>query len=155
MRPFDPAPARPPPEPTQPARADSSAAEQIAQAVLAFEKFRTGHAPESVTVVLSEETLVVTLHGALSPVERALVNSPAGAAQIQELHRRLFDTSFDQLRQEIIRIVGVDVLQAASEVETGTGTVVKAFTTGTVVQIVLLAGKVPTSTWSGAAPLVR
>ena len=51
---------------------------------------RTGHVPKSVTVVLSESTLVITLHGALSPAEKALAKSPAGAAQVQEFHRQLF-----------------------------------------------------------------
>jgi uncharacterized protein YbcI len=44
-------------------------AQQIAQAAAEFEKTRTGRTPQSVTVVLSGETLVVTLHGALSPAE--------------------------------------------------------------------------------------
>ena len=49
----------------------------------------------SVTVVLSEDTLVITLHGALSPAEKALAQSPAGAAQVQEFHRQLFANSAD------------------------------------------------------------
>jgi transposase len=65
-------------------------AQQIAQAAIAFEHCRTGnHGPRSVTVVLSEGTLVITLDEALSPAERALAKSPAGAAQIQEFHRQL------------------------------------------------------------------
>lgn len=124
-------------------------AQQIAQAVIAFERQRTGHASKSVTVVLSEDTLVVTLHGTLSPAEKTLAQCPAGAAQIQEFHRQLFTNSFDSLRQEIKRITGVDVREAATEVEAGTGTVVKAFTTGTVVQVFLLADSVPADTWSG------
>ena len=55
-----------------------SMAQQIAEAASAFEQLRTGHGPKSVTVVLSEETLVVTLHGALSPAEKALAQTPAG-----------------------------------------------------------------------------
>src|SRR5258707_822096 len=118
---------RPPPPGTKPlAKPDSTVAQQIAQAVSAFEQQRTGHAPRSVTVVLSADTLVVTLHGALSPAEKALARSPAGAARVQEFHRELFTSSFDALRQEIKRITGVDVREAATEVETGTGTVVKA-----------------------------
>jgi uncharacterized protein YbcI len=64
-------------------KANGTMAEQIAQAAVAFEKRRTGHAPHSVTVVLSENTLVITLHGALSPAEKALAKSPTGAAQVQ------------------------------------------------------------------------
>ena len=69
---------------------NSTMAQQIAQAASAFEQRRTGHVPKSVTVVLSEDTLVITLHGALSPAEKALAKSPAGAAQVQEFHRQLF-----------------------------------------------------------------
>jgi uncharacterized protein YbcI len=121
-------------------------AERIAQAASAFEQRRTGHAPQSVAVVLSGETLVITLYGALSPAERALAQSPGGAAQVQEFHRQLFATAADELRQEIRRITGVEVREAAVEIEPASGTVVKAFTTGTVVQVFLLARSVPADT---------
>jgi uncharacterized protein YbcI len=125
-------------------------AEQIARAAIAFEQRRTGnHGPKSVTVVLSEGTLVITLHGVLSPAEKALARIPAGAAQFRELHRQLFADSSDSLRQEIKRITGMEVCEAAAEVEPVTGTVIQAFTTGNVVQVFQLAGSVPTETWSG------
>jgi len=131
-------------------KSKSTMAEQIAQVAIAFEQRRTGnHVPKSVTVVLSEGTLVITLHEALSPAERALAKSPAGAAKMQEFHRQLFASSSDALRQEIKRITGLDVREATAEVETSTGAVVQAFTTGAVVQVFLLAGSVPTDTWSG------
>ncbi len=129
---------------------NSVMAKQVGLAACEFERRRTGHSPKSVTVVLSENTLVITLHGALSPAEQALAMSPAGAAQIQEFHRQLFDSSADSLRQEIKRIAGVDVREAAVEVDPTTGTVVKAFTTGTVVQVFLLADSVTAGTWSGS-----
>jgi len=125
-------------------------AQQIAQAASAFEKLRTGHGPKSVTVVLSEETLVVTLHGALSPAEKAMAQTPAGAAQVQDFHRQLFNESADTLRREIKRITGVEVREATAEVETKTGTVVHVFTTGTTVQVFLLAHGIPADTWNGS-----
>src|SRR3954469_15434113 len=125
------------------AKSSATVAQQIAQAASAFEQQTTGHAPTSVAVVLSGDTLVITLHGALSPAEKALAQSPEGAAQVQEFHRQLFHNSAADLRQEIKRITGVEVREAAVEVETATGTVVKAFTNGTVVQVFLLAGDVP------------
>src|SRR5438874_8789998 len=103
-------------------QSNSTMAQQIAQAASAFEQQRTGHLPKSVTVVLSEETLVITLHGALSPAEKALAQSPDGAAQIQEFHQQLFTNSADSLRQEIKRITGVEVREARAKVETTTGT---------------------------------
>ena len=128
-------------------------ARQIAQAAIAFEQRRTGnHVPKSVTVVLSEGTLVITLHEALSPAERAMSKSPGGAAQVQEFHRQLFANSSASLRQEIQRITGMEVREAAAELEPTSGAVVQAFTTGTVVQVFLLAGNSQVDTWSGSAP---
>lgn len=46
-------------------------AQQIAEAARTFEERLTGRVPGSVAVVLSEETLVITLHGALWAVELA------------------------------------------------------------------------------------
>jgi uncharacterized protein YbcI len=125
-------------------------AQQVAEAASVFEQRRTGHTPKSVTVVLGEETLVITLHGALSPAERALAQTPEGVAQVQEFHRQLFNDSADWLRQEIKRITGVEVREAKAEIETTTGTVVQVFTTGTVVQVFLLAGAISADTWNGS-----
>ena len=131
-------------------KSNSKMAQQIALAAIAFEKKRTGHTPKSVTVVMSDNTLMITLHGALSPAERALAKSPAGAAKVQDFHRQLFANAADSLRQEIKRITGVEVRETAAEVEPTSGTVVQAFTTGTVVQVFLLACDVPSETWSGS-----
>lgn len=120
----------------------SEMAEQIAHAVADYEQKVTGHAPKSVTVVFGEDTLVVTLRGALAPAELALIQRPDGAARMQEFHRKLFDTSSEPLRQEIKRITGVAVREAAAEIESESGGIVRAFATGTVVQVFLLAGKV-------------
>lgn len=128
---------------------EPSVAQQIARIACAFEQQRSGRLPKSVTVVLSENTLVITLHGTLTPAERALAKSPDGAAQVQEFHKQLFDNSADSLRQEINKVIGVEVREAAAEVEPNSGTVVQVFTTGTVVQVFLLSGDVPADSWSG------
>lgn len=122
------------------AESNSEMAKQVALAACDFEQERTGHAPKSVTVVLSDDTLVITLRGMLSPVEMDLARGPAGAAQVQEFHRQLFKNSCDSLRREIEKITLVDVREATSEVATETGTVVQVF---------LLAGSVAAGTWSG------
>jgi len=132
---------------------DPSVAQQIAQAAIAFQQQRTGHEPKSVAVVLSGDTLLITLHGALSPAEQALAKSPAGAAQVQDFHRQLFADSCEPLRQEIKRITGVDVREAMAEVEPTTGTVVQVFTTGTVVQVFQLASRIPADIWKGNVPI--
>lgn len=124
-------------------------ARQIAQAASAFQEERTGHVPHSVAVVLSGETLVITLHGALSPAEKDLAKTPEGAAQVQEFHRQLFANASESLCRDIRKITGVDVREATAEIEATTGTVVQVFTTGTMVQVFLLAQNVPADTWSG------
>src|SRR5688572_29539306 len=83
--------------------------QQIAEAVTVFQQQSTGHAPTAAAVVLSEDTLVITLRDALSPAEKVLAQKPAGAAQVQEFHRQLFANSSASLRQEITRISGRDV----------------------------------------------
>ncbi|MEO5936271.1 MAG: Na-translocating system protein MpsC family protein [Terriglobales bacterium] len=118
---------------------DSRIAEQLASVARRLQAQRTGHTPKSVTVVLDDDTLVVTLHEALTLAEKALSQSPEGAAQVQEFHRQLFANSTDEMRQEITRITGRQVREAAAEVETTTGTVVHAFKTGAMVQVFLLA----------------
>src|SRR4051812_32429060 len=79
----------------------STMAEQVALAASTFQQQRTGHAPKSVIAVLSGDTVVITLNGALTPAEKVLARSPAGAAQVQEFHRQLFGTSSNSLREEI------------------------------------------------------
>jgi uncharacterized protein YbcI len=118
-------------------------ARQIARAASDFERERTGRRPKGLAVVLGGETLVVTLHGALSPAEQALAGTPAGAALVRELHRALFANACGPLRQEVGRITGAEVREATAEVQGATGTVVQVF---------LLAGDVLAETWSGAPP---
>ena len=127
-------------------------AQQIAQAVMAFQEKMTGHAPKAVTVVLSQDTLVITLHEALSPAEKELARSPVGAAQVEEFHRQLFSSSSQSLREEIERITGVEVREAVAEIEPTTGAVVQAFTRSAMVQVFRLAQGVPAGSWSGSSP---
>lgn len=118
-------------------------AEQLAEVASRHQEQRSGRAPKAVTVVLSEDTLIVTLHEALTPAEVALAQSPDGAAQVQEFHRQLFANSTAVMRQEIERITGRKVRAAAAEIETATGTVIHAFSTGAMVQMFLLTPHAP------------
>ena len=129
-------------------KTQSTMAQKVAQAVTAFQQETTGHAPTAVTVVLSQDTLVVTLHEALSPAERDMAKSPAGAAKVQEFHRQLFINSSQSLRDEIQRITGVEVREAVAEVEPTTGAVVQAFTRSAMVQVFRLAQSVPGDNWT-------
>ena len=124
-----------------------SMAQQIAQTAIAFEEHRLGRRPKSVTVVLAGDTLVITMHGVLSPAEMVLAASPAGAAQLQEFHQHLFNHSSDPLRQEIRRITGLEVCEDAKHKATAA---VQVFSVGTVVQVFLLAGRLSAESWEGA-----
>ncbi len=123
-----------------------SMAQQIAQTAIAFEEKRLGRRPKSVTVVLAGETLVITMHGVLSPAEMVLAASPVGAAQLQEFHQQLFQISSDPLRREIKRITGLEICEDAKNKATAA---VQVFSVGTVVQVFLLAGRLPADSWDG------
>ena len=125
-------------------------AQRIALAARESQLMRTGRAPTSVTVVLSSDTLVVTLHEALSAAEKNMALTPEGAAKVQEFHRQLFVNSGDGLRKDIKRITGVEVREAAVEVEPLTGAVVHAFTSGTMVQVFQMAGSISEQAWNAS-----
>jgi len=122
-------------------------AQQIAHTAIAFEERRLGRRPKSVTVVLGGDTLVITMHGVLSPAEQILAESPAGAAQLQEFHHQLFNLSSDPLRREIKRITGLEICEVAKDKATAA---VQVFSVGTVVQVFLLAGRLPADSWDGS-----
>jgi len=124
-------------------RSAETMAKQIAHAAITFQQQRTGHQPKSVSVMLGGDTLVVTLHGALSPAEQAMVQSPQGAAKVLEFHRHLFLNASDTLRKEIKQITGIKVVESSAEVDPTCGPVLHVFPSGTMVQIFLLAGKLP------------
>jgi uncharacterized protein YbcI len=126
----------------------SSKAKRIAELAKAFEQERTGHRPKSVTVVLSDDALVITLHGALSEAEKALAKDSRGAAKVQEFHQQLFASAAGKLKKEIERITGAKVREASAEIEPPQGTIVKAFAGGTVVQVFLLSASVATDVYS-------
>lgn len=127
-------------------------AQQIARAARDFLLEQTGHAPTTVSVVLSGAMLVITLQGALTPAELAIAQKAGGAAQIQEFHRQLFASSSAPLLREIKRITGVDVRESVAEVEPATGTVVHAFTSGTLIQVFRLSEELPLAVATAGAP---
>ncbi len=128
-----------------------SIAEQLAKAAGDYQKRRSGHAPSAVTVILSQDTLVITLAGALTPAERRMASTPEGRAKVQEFHRLLFADSSAEFRDEIKRITGVQVRESIAEIESMTGTVVHAFTSGTAVHVYQLTEKMALTTWSSPA----
>jgi uncharacterized protein YbcI len=108
---------------------------ELAEIALSMQSERTGHTPKAVTVVASDETVVLTLHEALTPAEKILARTEAGAARVEEYHRALFAVSCSELRKEIQRLTGRKVREAAVVVEPASGAIVHAFTSGNMVQI--------------------
>jgi uncharacterized protein YbcI len=127
---------------------NATMAEKVAEAARRFQERLTGHMPGAVTVVLNGDTLVITMQDALTPAERDMARSAAGATKVQEFHRQLFGSSVESLRKEIKRITGVAVREAAADVETASGSAVQAFASGTVVQVFQLAGGVSRKAWN-------
>jgi uncharacterized protein YbcI len=123
-----------------------SMAQQLAQTAIAFEEHRLGRRPKSVAVVLAGDTLVITMRGVLSPAEMVLAASPTGAAKLQGFHQHLFNHSSDPLKQEIGRITGLEVCEDATHKATAA---VQVFSIGPVVQVFLLAGRLPADSWEG------
>ena len=61
----------------------------------------------------------------------------------------LFTTASVSFRQEMARIIGIEVREAAADL--AGEAVAHVFTTGTLVQVFLLSQNVPTDIWSGSA----
>jgi uncharacterized protein YbcI len=140
-------------EPMSQPLSSSQLSKELAQIALAMQAERTGHTPKAVTVVASEDTVVLTLHEALTPAEKILASSESGAAKVEQYHRALFAVSCDELRREIQRLTGRKVREGAVVVEPATGAIVHAFTSGTVVQIFQLEPHgVTTHVSAGIAP---
>jgi len=115
--------------------ASAAVSKELADIALAMQSQRTGHAPKAATVVASDETVVVTLHEALTPAEKILARTETGASKVEDYHRALFAVSCDELRHEIQRLTGRRVREAAVVMEPASGAIVHAFTSGTMVQI--------------------
>jgi uncharacterized protein YbcI len=113
----------------------ASVLKELAQIASSMQAKRTGRAPKAVTVVASDETVVLTLHEALTPAEKILAKTETRAAKVEQYHRALFAVSCDELRKEIQRLTERRVREAVVAVAAATGAIVHAFTSGTVVQI--------------------
>lgn len=124
-------------------------AQQVADAVRTFQYQTTGHQPESVTAVMNGGTLVVTMQEALTPAEKALSATAAGATQVQNYHRQLFAHSCNVLLEKIKIITGVVVQEAAAVIEANAGPIIHTFTNGTIIQVFLLTEPLSMEVWNG------
>jgi hypothetical protein len=82
-------------------------AKQIAQVALAFVRQWPGHASGSVTVVLSEDTLVVSRHGALSQAAAEVEPTAGPVVQVFPLaHSVSADTWSGKIQPDRTRLPG-------------------------------------------------
>ncbi len=112
-------------------RSQRTIGQRIAGAARAFEKRRTKHGRKWVAVFMNEDTIVIALHGSLTAAEKALAQSPAGAARVREFHRHMFTDASAILHRKIKCITGMTVRDTTVEIEPKTGHVVQVFTTDT------------------------
>lgn len=138
-------------------KSGASLARQIAQHIRAYHARVEGHPPEAITVVVHGRTLVISLEGALSSVELSLMQSPSGAAQVQEFHRQLFWKPSSTLWHEISKLLGIEGVEPSGD-GPASRACVQAFANGTVIHVFLLDQPAPASSWSGswtAHPVIR
>ena len=118
-------------------------ARRVARAIGAFEHALFGRAPRSVTVVASGDQVVVSLHESFSPLERRLVDEPAGRCRVEDFHHGMFDDTRDALALHVRRCTGVALDAGIAHVDAVTGSVLKTFTTERSVELFLLGQGVP------------
>lgn len=129
---------------------NANPAERVARSVMEFELDREGHLPRHVTVILSHQTVVITLEGALSLIEQSLARNADGAAHVEDFHRHLFTRPPMELWKKICEITNQPESGEDSGEEAPPNTCVRVFANGTVVHVLLLKNPVPTSAWSGS-----
>jgi uncharacterized protein YbcI len=118
-------------------------ARQVAQATGTFENMLLHRVPKSVSVVASEEWMVVHLHEDFDAVERRMATAGDGRQRVEEFHRFLFESSLESLRSHVRRATGVMLRGAVAHVDTDSCMVLKTFSTHPSVDLFVLGGSVP------------
>jgi hypothetical protein len=90
----------------------TGAAQQIVRAASASQDQSTDGAPESVTIDLGDDTLVITLHEVFSPAQRTPKDG-TDDAQMQEIYRQFIADALASLRQHMKRLADESVPKAA------------------------------------------
>jgi hypothetical protein len=117
---------------------------RIAQAAGSFEHLLMHRAPASITIVATDQSLVLTIHEPFSPAERRLAaDGGSGLSRVAEYHRSLFDNSLDALCRHVRLLSGVELHGAAIHVDARTGSVLKTLTTKAAVDTFVFGEGVP------------
>jgi len=118
-------------------------ARRVAQAIGAFEHVLLGRAPRSVTVVASDNRLVVSLHESFSPLERHVAAAADGCCRVEDFHHDLFESSHEALVHHVRHSTGIGLDAGLVHVDAATGSVLKTFTTEPSVELFLLGQGLP------------
>lgn len=118
-------------------------ARQVAQATGTFENMLLHRVPRVVSVVTSEEWMVIHLHEDFDAVERRLAAATDGRQRVEEFHRFLFENSLPSLRSHVRRATGVTLRGAVAHVDTDNHAVLKTFSTNPTVDLFVLGHSVP------------
>jgi len=115
-------------------------ARQIAWAVGDFEARLLGRLPRSIAISSGASSVVITIHTALSGMERQLVMSASGYDRVVAWHRSLVESSFEALRDHVRAHSGVVVGAVATHIDTATGSLFKTCTTEAAIDLIVLGG---------------
>ncbi|MCX7725229.1 MAG: DUF2294 domain-containing protein [Chitinispirillaceae bacterium] len=105
--------------------------EEIAQAIVKFEREYMGRGPESAKAYLFDDIVFVRLQGVLTPAEKQLASAPdtfAGRKLIKEVRQELIEKARFLLEAIIFDILGTKVKSLHTDISTATGERVIIFT---------------------------
>lgn len=119
---------------------------KVAHTVHDFQRQRTGYTPKSVTVVLSDGMMVITLLEALTPAETILCQTEKGTVRLRDFHAELVRDSLGLLGAEIERISGIPLQEVVVDIDSITGDIIHIYATGTPLQVFKLAGDLSVET---------
>ena len=103
--------------------------QQVREAVSSFQSTQLAVTCESIEVDCHADTLVVTLRGATSPVERDLARDKSARKLLETFYSELFDAIKPDLEAKIQEIIGWQVQRSRLNIdpESGAGVILFAF----------------------------
>ncbi len=88
---------------------------EIAEAIVAHSRNRTGRGPESIRATLLDDLLIIRQRGTLNPSEAKLASTSEGWDLVMQMRRKLAEMDRDELSERIARLTGRRVLAMLSD----------------------------------------
>jgi uncharacterized protein YbcI len=102
--------------------------QQVREAVSSFQSTQLAATCESIDVDCHADTLVVTLRGATSPVERDLARDKSARKLLETFYSELFDAIKPDLEAKVQEIIGWQVQRSRLNIDPESGAGVILFT---------------------------